>query len=44
MAASSAVDRNRSNMGSGNYLDIFYQNVRPLRTKPVEIFNMCSQF
>ena len=29
--------------GGGNYLDIFYQNVRGLRTKSVEIFsNVCS--
>jgi hypothetical protein len=39
----SAVDRNRSNTGSGNYLEIFYQNVRDLRKKSVEIFNnVCS--
>jgi hypothetical protein len=41
MASSSfAVDRNRSNVGSGNYLDIFYQNVHGLATKSVEIFNV----
>jgi hypothetical protein len=42
-ASSSAVDRNTSNVGSGHYLDIFYQNVRGLRTKSVELFsNVCS--
>jgi hypothetical protein len=39
----SAVDKDTSNVGSGNYLDIFYQNVRGLRTKSVESFNnVCS--
>jgi hypothetical protein len=43
MAASpSAVDRNSSHVSSGNYLDMFYQNVRGLRTKSVEFFNVCS--
>jgi hypothetical protein len=44
MAASPfTVARNRSNVGSGYYLDIFYQNVRGLRTKSIEIFNnVCS--
>jgi hypothetical protein len=44
MAASPlAVVRNRSNVGSGYYLDIFYRNIRGLRTKPIEIFNnVCS--
>jgi hypothetical protein len=41
MAAS--LDRNRSNVGSGNYLDICYQNVHGLMAKSVEIFNnVCS--
>jgi hypothetical protein len=44
MAASSFyVDRNRSSVGSANYLDIYYQNVRGLRTKYIDIFNnLCS--
>jgi hypothetical protein len=44
MAASPfAVVRNRSNVGSGYYLDIFYQNVHGLRTKSIETFNnVCS--
>jgi hypothetical protein len=30
-------------MDSGNYFDIFYQNVRDLRAKSIEIFNnVCS--
>jgi hypothetical protein len=40
MAASPfSVDKNRSNVGSGKYFDIFYKNVCGLRTKPIEIFN-----
>jgi hypothetical protein len=44
MAASPiTVPRNRFNVGSGYYIDIFYQNVRGLRTKSTEIFNnVCS--
>jgi hypothetical protein len=44
MAASpSAVNRNRSNIGRGNYLDIFYQNFRGLRAKSVDNSNIaCS--
>jgi hypothetical protein len=44
MAASLfAVAINRSNVGSGNYLDIFYQNVRGLKTKSIDTFNnVCS--
>jgi hypothetical protein len=44
MAASPiTVTKNRSNVGSGYYIDIFYQNVRGLRTKSTEIFNnVCS--
>jgi hypothetical protein len=37
-----AVDRNRSDVGSEKYLDIFHQNVHGLRTKSVEIFDVCS--
>jgi hypothetical protein len=33
------VIRNRSNVGSGYYINIFNQNVRGLRTKSTEIFN-----
>jgi hypothetical protein len=33
------VEINGPNMGSGNYADNFYQNVRCLRAKSVEGFN-----
>jgi hypothetical protein len=37
------VIRNRSNVGSRYYIDNFYQNIRGLRTKSIEIFNnVCS--
>jgi hypothetical protein len=32
----------RLHMDSGNYLETFYQNVRGLRNKSAEIFNVCS--
>jgi hypothetical protein len=42
-AQSPAVDINKSNISSGCYLDISYQNVKGLRTKSVENFNnVCS--
>jgi hypothetical protein len=43
MAASpSTFISDRLHLGSGTYLEIFYQNVRGLRTKSVEIFsNVC---
>jgi hypothetical protein len=44
MAASPFTDvRNRSNVGSGHYLDTFYQNDRGLKTKSIKICNnVCS--
>jgi hypothetical protein len=43
MAFSLFTDRNRSNGGSGNYLDFFNENVSCLRSKFIEIINnMCS--
>jgi hypothetical protein len=41
-AAPDVACRNRSNVGSGNYLDIFYHNIHGLGTKSVDIFNVCS--
>jgi hypothetical protein len=42
MAASpSAVDRNRSNMGGGNYSEIVYQNLGGLRKKLVQFLTKC---
>jgi hypothetical protein len=39
----STSNSHRLHMGSGNYLEIFYQNVRSLRKKSAEIFNnVCS--
>jgi hypothetical protein len=39
-----AVVRNRYDVGSGNYLDIFCHNVHGLRTKSIEIFNNMYSF